>query len=30
LTGAKSDAEILCRLEYQSDNSFYLLARAMQ
>jgi hypothetical protein len=26
--GAKSDAEILCRLEYQSENSFYLLQRA--
>jgi hypothetical protein len=29
-TGAKSDAEILCRLEYQSDKGFYLLTRAMR
>jgi hypothetical protein len=26
----KSDAEILCRLEYQSEKSFYLLTRRMQ
>jgi hypothetical protein len=28
--GEKSDAEILCRLEYQSDKGFYLLKRDMQ
>jgi hypothetical protein len=27
---AKSDAEILCRLEYQSDKGFYLLKRVVQ
>ncbi len=27
--GAKWDAEILCRLEYQSDKGFYLLKRGM-
>jgi hypothetical protein len=26
----KSDAEILCRLEYQSEKGFYLLRRAVQ
>jgi hypothetical protein len=26
----KSDAEILCRLEYQSAKGFYLLQRAVQ
>jgi hypothetical protein len=30
ITGTKSDAEILCRLEYESDKGFYLLTRAMQ
>jgi hypothetical protein len=29
-TATKSDAEILCRLEYQSDKGFYLLTREMQ
>jgi len=29
-SGEKSDAEIRCRLEYQSDKSFYLLTRAVQ
>ena len=28
--GEKSDAEILCRLEYQSEKGFYLLRRAVQ
>ena len=28
--GDKSDAEILCRLEYQSEKGFYLLQRAVQ
>ena len=28
--GAKSDAEILCRLEYQTAKGFYLLQRAVQ
>ena len=28
--GEKSDAEILCRLEYQSEKGFYLLQRAVQ
>ena len=28
--GEKSDAEILCRLEYQSAKGFYLLKRALQ
>ena len=28
--GEKSDAEILCRLEYQSDKGFYLLERDLQ
>jgi hypothetical protein len=28
--GDKSDAELLCRLEYQSDKGFYLLQRAVQ
>ncbi len=28
--GEKSDAEILCRLEYQSDKGFYLLKRVVQ
>jgi 16S rRNA G966 N2-methylase RsmD len=27
---AKSDAEILCRLEYQTEKGFYLLQRAVQ
>jgi hypothetical protein len=27
---AKSDADMLSRLEYQSDKSFYLLTRRMQ
>ncbi|MFZ3238578.1 MAG: hypothetical protein WA417_08030 [Stellaceae bacterium] len=26
----KSDPEILCRLEYQSEKGFYVLTRAMQ
>jgi hypothetical protein len=26
----KSDAEILCRLEYQTDKGFYLLQRVVQ
>ncbi len=26
----KSDAEILCRLEYQSEKAFYLLKRVVQ
>ena len=28
--GEKSDAEILCRLEYQTDKGFYLLKRVVQ
>src|ERR1700758_4118364 len=28
--GEKSDAQILCRLEYQSEKGFYLLQRAVQ
>ena len=28
--GEKSDAEILCRLEYQSEKGFYLLKRVVQ
>jgi hypothetical protein len=28
--GDKSDAEILCRLEYQSDKGFYLVKRVVQ
>jgi len=28
--GEKSDAELLCRLEYQSEKGFYLLQRAVQ
>ena len=28
--GEKSDAEILCRIEYQSDKGFYLLKRVVQ
>jgi hypothetical protein len=28
--GEKSDADILCRLEYQSVKGFYLLQRAVQ
>jgi hypothetical protein len=27
---SKSDAEILCRLEYQSEKGFYLLQRVVQ
>jgi hypothetical protein len=28
--GEKSDTELLCRLEYQSEKGFYLLQRAVQ